>query len=170
MTKRDKIMQAAANIEGSAVLLPERWNDALIGYTIKENTVIGVYDYNRAVQLPPGIDLDDCLVLEDALLDDLRAIENLVGKEFKPVLVLEIWHNTSACTKSPKKDCKAREPRKIEPNKPHKLIDDFNKMKSCPYHEDWHYCCRCKFEYICKWSDNKIKEVQEKYIKENWGK
>ena len=87
MTKRDKIMQAAANIEGSAVLLPERWNDALIGYTIKENTVIGVYDYNRAVQLPPGIDLDDCLVLEDALLDDLRAIENLAGKEFKPVMV-----------------------------------------------------------------------------------
>ena len=89
MTKRDKIMQAAVNIEGSAVLLPERWNDALIGYTIKEdtNTVIGVYDYNRAVQLPPGIDLDDCLVLEDALLDDLRAIENSVGNEFKPVLV-----------------------------------------------------------------------------------
>lgn len=89
MTKRDKIMQAAVNIEGSAVLLPERWNDALIGYTIKEdtNTVIGVYYYNRAVQLPPGIDLDDCLVLEDALLDDLRAIENFAGKEFKPVMV-----------------------------------------------------------------------------------
>ena len=89
MTKRDKIMQAAVNIEGGAILLPERWNDALIGYTIKEdtNTVIGVYDYNRAVQLPPGIDIDDCLVLEDALLDDLRAVENSVGKEFKPVLV-----------------------------------------------------------------------------------
>ena len=89
MTKRDKIMQAAVNIEGGVVLLPERWNDALIWYTIKEdsNTVIGVYDYNRAVQLSPGIDLDDCLDLEDALLDDLRAVENLVGKEFKPVLV-----------------------------------------------------------------------------------
>ena len=89
MIKRDKIMQAAVNIEGSAVLLPERWNDALIGYTINEekNSVIGVYDYNRAVQLPPGIDIDDCLVLEDALLDDLRAVENSVGKEFKPVLV-----------------------------------------------------------------------------------
>jgi len=89
MNKRDKIIQAAANIEGSAVLLPERWNDALIGYTINEeiNTVIGVYDYNRAVQNPPGIDIDDCLVLEDALLDDLRAIENSVGKEFKPILV-----------------------------------------------------------------------------------
>ncbi len=82
-------LKAAEAIEGSAVLLPERWNDALIGYTINEekNSVIGVYDYNRAVQLPPGIDIDDCLVLEDALLDDLRAIENLVGKEFKPVLV-----------------------------------------------------------------------------------
>ena len=89
MTKRDKIMQVAVNIEGSAVLLPERWNDALIGYTIKEdtNTVLGVYDYNRAVQLPPGIVIDDCLVLEDALLDDLRAIENSAGKDFKPVLV-----------------------------------------------------------------------------------
>ena len=89
MTKRDKIIQAAANIEGSAVLLPERWKDALIGYTINEekNTIIGVYDYNRAVQNQPGIDIDDCLALEDALLDDLRAIENLVGKEFKPILV-----------------------------------------------------------------------------------
>ena len=89
MMKRDKIMQVAVNIEGGAVLLPERWDDALIGYTIKEdkNTVIGVYDYNRAVQLPPGIVLDDCLDLEDALLDDLRAVENSVGKEFKPILV-----------------------------------------------------------------------------------
>ena len=89
MTKRDKIIQAAVNIEGYAVLLPERWNYALSGYTINEerNTVIGVYDYNRAVQLPPGIDIDDCLVLEDALLDDLRAIENSGGKEFKPILV-----------------------------------------------------------------------------------
>ena len=89
MTKRDKIIQAAVNIEGYAVLLPERWNYALIGYTINEerNTVIGVYDYNRAVQLPPGIDIDDCLVLEDALLDDLRAIENSGGNEFKPILV-----------------------------------------------------------------------------------
>lgn len=89
MTKRDKIIQAAVNIEGYAVLLPERWNYALIGYTINEerNTVIGVYDYNRAVQLPPGIDIDECLVLEDALLDDLRAIENSGGKEFKPILV-----------------------------------------------------------------------------------
>ena len=89
MTIRDKIIQAAVNIEGYAVLLPERWNYALIGYTINEerNTVIGVYDYNRAVQLPPGIDIDDCLVLEDALLDDLRAIETSGGKEFKPILV-----------------------------------------------------------------------------------
>lgn len=85
MTKRDKIIQAAVNIEGSAVLLPERWNYALIGYTIREetNTVIGVYDYFKAVERPLGsIDLD----IEDALLDDLRAIENLVGKEFKPVM------------------------------------------------------------------------------------
>ena len=86
MTKRDKIMQAAVNIEGSAVLLPERWNYALIGYTINEekNSVVGVYDYFKAVERPLGsIDLD----IEDALLDDLRAVENSVGKEFKPVLV-----------------------------------------------------------------------------------
>jgi hypothetical protein len=85
MNNRDKIMQAAVNIEGYAILLPERWNDALIGYTINEdkNTVIGVYDYNRAVQLPPVIDIDDCLVLEDALLDDLRAIEC----DVKPVII-----------------------------------------------------------------------------------
>ncbi len=80
------------------------------------------------------------------------------------------WHNTSACTKRPKNDCKAREPRKIEPNKPHKLIYDFNKMKSCPYHDDWHYCCRCNFENICKWSNNKNEVALKKYIKENWGK
>lgn len=86
MTKRDKIIQAAVNIEGYAVLLPERWNYALIGYTINEekNTVIGVYDYFKAVEHPLGsIDLD----IEDALLDDLRAIENFAGKEFKPILV-----------------------------------------------------------------------------------
>lgn len=86
MTKRDKIIQAAVNIEGYAVLLPERWNYALIGYTINEerNTVIGVYDYFKAVERPLGsIDLD----IEDALLDDLRAIENFAGKEFKPILV-----------------------------------------------------------------------------------
>ena len=79
-------MQAAVNIEGSAVLLPERWNYALIGYTINEekNSVVGVYDYFKAVERPLGsIDLD----IEDALLDDLRAVENSVGKEFKPVLV-----------------------------------------------------------------------------------
>lgn len=152
MTKRDKIIQAAANIEGSAVMLSEKWDSYLIGYTIQEGTktVLGVYDMTELVR---G-DIDR----EDAVIDEMNAIKGVL----KPVLV-----HTSKC---PKKDCKAREPRKIEPNKPHKLIDDFNKMKSCPYHEDWHYCCRCKFEYICKWSDNKIKEVQEKYIKENWGK
>ena len=86
MTKRDKIIQAAVNIEGYAVLLPERWNYALIGYTINEekNTIIGVYDYFKAVEHPlASIDLD----IEDALLDDLRAIENLAGNEFKPILV-----------------------------------------------------------------------------------
>lgn len=65
---------------------------------------------------------------------------------------------------------KAMEPRKTETNKPHKLIDDFNEMKSCPYHDDWHYCCRCDFENICKWSNKKNEVAIKKYIKENWGK
>lgn len=81
MTKLDKIMQAAVNIEGSAVLLPERWNDALIGYTIKEGTrlAVGVYDYDKAVCRPDLIDLDT----EDALLDDLRSVEG----EVKPIII-----------------------------------------------------------------------------------
>ena len=38
MTKRDKIIQAAANIEGSAVMLSEKWDCYLIGYTVPEGT------------------------------------------------------------------------------------------------------------------------------------
>ena len=37
MTKRDKIIQAAANIEGSAVMLSEKWDCYLIGYTLLSN-------------------------------------------------------------------------------------------------------------------------------------
>ena len=51
MTKRDKIMQAAVNIEGSAVMLSEMLDCYLIGYTIHEEskTVFGVYDMTEMV-------------------------------------------------------------------------------------------------------------------------
>lgn len=81
MSIRDKIMKAAAAIEGRAVLLPERWDRALVGYTIPEGSrlAVGVYDYDKAVCRPGLIDLD----AEDALLDDLRAIEG----EVKPIII-----------------------------------------------------------------------------------
>lgn len=81
MSIRDKIMKAAAAIEGRAVLLPERWDRALVGYTIPEGTglAVGVYDYDKAVCRPFLVDLD----AEDALLDDLRAIE----AEVKPIII-----------------------------------------------------------------------------------
>lgn len=53
---------------------------------------------------------------------------------------------------------------------PHKLADDYETMKSCPYRGDWHYCCRCKFECICTGSDHYDKNMVKKYIDENWGK
>lgn len=86
MNKRDNIIQAAANIEGSAVMLSEKWDRYLIGYTIPEGTktVLGVYDYDKAACRPSidrncAVDLD----LEDALLDALRAIEG----DVKPVII-----------------------------------------------------------------------------------
>lgn len=81
MSIRDKIMKAAAAIEGRAVLLPERWDRALVGYTIPEGTrlAVGVYDYEKAVRRPFLVDLD----AEDVLLDDLRAIE----AEVKPIII-----------------------------------------------------------------------------------
>ena len=81
MSIRDKIMKAAAAIEGRAVLLPERWDRALVGYTIPEGTMlaVGVYDYGKAVCRPFLVDLD----AEDALIDALRAIEG----EAKPIII-----------------------------------------------------------------------------------
>ena len=77
MTKRDKIMQAAVNIEGVTVMLSEKWDCYLIGYTIPEgsNTVLGVYDMTELV----SNDLDR----ENALIDEMNAVNG----EFKPVLV-----------------------------------------------------------------------------------
>lgn len=81
MKIRDKIMKAAASIEGQAVLLPERWDRALVGYTIPEGTrlAVGVYDYDKAVCIPDLIDLDT----EDELIEALRA----VGGEVKPIII-----------------------------------------------------------------------------------
>ena len=53
---------------------------------------------------------------------------------------------------------------------PHKLADNYETMKSCPYRGDWHYCCRCEFELICTGSDHYDKDIVKKYIEENWGK
>lgn len=75
--KRDKIIQAAANIKGSAVMLSEKWDCNLIGYTIPEGTktVLGVYDMTGLVR---G-DIDR----EDAVIEELKGLNG----DFKPVLV-----------------------------------------------------------------------------------
>ena len=75
--KRDKIIQAAANIEGSAVMLSEKWDCYLIGYTIPEGskTVLGVY--HMTVLVSGNIDR------EDAIIDEMKAING----GMKPVLV-----------------------------------------------------------------------------------
>lgn len=80
------ILKAAKTIEGNAVLLPENFDHALVGYTIPEGsrTAVGVYDYDRAACRPSharecAVDLD----LEDALLDAIRAIEG----DVKPVII-----------------------------------------------------------------------------------
>ena len=77
MMKRDKIMQAAVNIEGSAVMLSEKLDCYLIGYTIPEGTktVLGVYD--MTVLVSGNIDR------EDAVIDEMKAIKGVL----KPVLV-----------------------------------------------------------------------------------
>ena len=77
MTKRDKIMQAVVNIEGSAVMLSEKWDCYLIGYTIPEGTktVLGVYDMTELV----CGDIDR----EDAVIEELKAMDG----GLKPVLV-----------------------------------------------------------------------------------
>lgn len=82
MTKRDKIIQAAVNIEGSAVMLSEKWDSFLIGYTIPEGTktVLGVYDMTSLV----GFSLFDFgNDREDAVIEELKAMDG----GLKPVLV-----------------------------------------------------------------------------------
>ena len=77
MKKRDKIIQAAANIEGLAVMLSEKWDYYLIGYTIPEGskTVLGVYD--MTVLVSGNIDR------EDAVIEEMKAMDG----GLKPVLV-----------------------------------------------------------------------------------
>ena len=86
MNKREMVLKAAEVIEGKAILLPDYFDNALIGYTIPEDSrtaVVGVYDYDKACR--PSIDRK-CAVdldLEDALLDAIRAIEG----DVKPVII-----------------------------------------------------------------------------------
>jgi hypothetical protein len=77
MTKRDKIIQAALNIEGSAIMLSEKRDCYLIGYTIPEGTktVLGVYDATEMIRY----DIDR----EDAVIEELKSING----DLKPVLV-----------------------------------------------------------------------------------
>ena len=77
MTKRDKIIQAAANIEGSAVMLSEMWDCYLIGYTIPEGTktVLGVYD--MTILVSGNIDR------EDDVIEELKTVNG----DLKPLLV-----------------------------------------------------------------------------------
>ena len=62
------------------------------------------------------------------------------------------------------------EKKKQRDSHPHKLADEYEEMKNCPYRGDWHYCCRCKFEYICTGSDHYDKNMVKKHIEENRGK
>ena len=80
------VLKAAEVIEVKAILLPDNFDNALIGYTIPEGsrTVVGVYDYDKAACRPSNarecaVDLD----LEDTLLDAIRAIEG----DVKPVII-----------------------------------------------------------------------------------
>ena len=87
MNKREMVLKAAEVIKVKAILLPDNFDHALIGYTIPEDSrtaVVGVYDYDKAVCRPSiarecAVDLD----LEDTLLDAIRAIEG----DVKPVII-----------------------------------------------------------------------------------
>ena len=79
------ILKAAEVIEVKAILLPDNFDHALVGYTLPDGArlVVGVYDYDKACR--PSIDRE-CAVdldLEDALLDAIRAIEG----DVKPVII-----------------------------------------------------------------------------------
>lgn len=80
------ILKAAEVIEGTAILLPNNFDHALVGYTLPDGarSAVGVYDYDKAACRPSiarecAVDLD----MEDALLDAIRAIEG----DVKPVII-----------------------------------------------------------------------------------
>ena len=86
MNKREMVLKAAEAIEGNAVLLPDNFDHAIVGYTLPDGArlAVGVYDYEKAACRPSidrkcAVDLD----LEDALLDAIRAIEG----DVKPVII-----------------------------------------------------------------------------------
>jgi len=82
LNKREMVLKAAEAIEGKAIILPDNFDNALIGYTIPEDSrtaVVGVYDYDKAVCRPFLIDFD----AEDELIDALRAVEG----ELKPIII-----------------------------------------------------------------------------------
>ena len=86
MNKREMVLKAAEAIEGNAVLLPDNFDHAIVGYTLPDGArlAVGVYDYDKAACRPSidrkfAVDLD----LEDALLDAIRAIEG----DVKPVII-----------------------------------------------------------------------------------
>ena len=80
------VLKAAEAIEVKAILLPDNFDHAIVGYTLPDGArlAVGVYDYDKAACRPSidrkcAVDLD----LEDALLDAIRAIEGNV----KPVII-----------------------------------------------------------------------------------
>lgn len=80
------VLKAAEAIEGNAVLLPDNFDHAIVGYTLPDGArlAVGVYDYDKAACRPSidrkcAVDLE----LEDALLDAIRAIEG----DVKPVII-----------------------------------------------------------------------------------
>ena len=86
MNKREMVLKAAEAIEGNAVLLPDNFDHAIVGYTLPDGArlAVGVYDYDKAACRPSidrkcAVDLD----LEDALLDAIRAIEG----DVQPVII-----------------------------------------------------------------------------------
>ena len=81
MSIRDKIMKATAAIEGRAVMLSEKWDCYLIGYTIPEGTktVLGVYNMTELV----CGDIDR----EDAVIEELKAMDGVL----KPVLIHDLF-------------------------------------------------------------------------------
>lgn len=75
----------------------------------------------------------------DAFKNFLQELNDAPGY-VKENVMCYFWHNTSACTKCPKTDCKGREPRRIE--LPQKIQEGIPPVKKAGYMvkvTDW-YC------------------------------